>query len=67
MPCHHNEVELLIKTDRAKVTQDPFDVRLLARLVQHPQSGVEPAQPTGMTGLPGAMQKITGSAPDVQH
>lgn len=67
MTDHDDQVELLIPTDRAKVTEDPLDVRPLTRLLEHPAGGVESDQPPGVTCLAGSVQQRTRPAADVEH
>jgi hypothetical protein len=67
MPGHHNQIELSLRPDRGKVTEDPLDVRALTRLLEHSGRGIKSTQPSRMTGLPGTMQQRTGPAADIKH
>ena len=67
MTAHHDEVELPVPRGCREVAEDPFDVGSGASLFEHPDRGVESAQPPGVALLPGPAQQGTGAAPDVEH
>src|SRR5271154_4874059 len=67
MASHHDQVEFSIETDRSEVAEDPFDVRALARLLEHPGCRIESAQSSRVTGLASAMQHGARAAADIKH
>ena len=50
-----------------EVTEDPLDVRTCPGPVEHGVGGVEPAEPPGVTRLPGLAQQLARSAADIEH
>ena len=67
MARHHGQVELLVPGDRRQIAGDPVDVRALPRDVEHPPAGVEPDQPSGVSGLTRPPQQRSGAAPDIEY
>ncbi len=67
MTGHDAEIELLLPAARGSRTADPLDLRVLTCPLQHRLCGVDPAQPSGVPGLPGQVQQLTRPAADIEH
>jgi hypothetical protein len=64
---HDGQVELAVERHRRRRARHPLDVGAAPSHAETRRVRIQPAQPSGMPGLPGPVQERPGPAADVEH